>query len=78
MLQTLTHPPQAWLPGSPDGLLALALGVKLKDDDVRKQRVKMEAQIKRQTHQAQLAAAAPLRVGGSSTTTTGMISLPRV
>ncbi|KIY45265.1 RabGAP/TBC, partial [Fistulina hepatica ATCC 64428] len=41
-----------WLPRSVDAFLSLAHAVKLKDDDVRKQRIKMQAQIKRQTHNA--------------------------
>ncbi|KAK7035743.1 rab-GAP TBC domain-containing protein [Favolaschia claudopus] len=45
----LNHPSPNWLPPSPDAFVALALSFKLKDDDVRKQRIKMEAQVKRQT-----------------------------
>ncbi|KDR79719.1 hypothetical protein GALMADRAFT_93552 [Galerina marginata CBS 339.88] len=65
VLQTLLHPPQAWLPSTPDAFLSLVFSVKLKDDDVRKQRVKMEAQVKRQTQVPRAAS------------TSGMISLPR-
>ena len=59
------HPPQSLLPASPDAFLSLVCSVKLKDDDVRKQRIKMEAQVKRQTQ-------VPRTVS-----TTGSISLPR-
>ncbi|KAH8111169.1 RabGAP/TBC [Phellopilus nigrolimitatus] len=37
------------LPSDPEDLISLALAVKLKDDDVKKQRVKVEAQLKLQT-----------------------------
>lgn len=37
------------LPADPEELITLALAVKLKDDDVRKQRVKVEAQLRQQT-----------------------------
>ncbi|KAJ3507830.1 hypothetical protein NLJ89_g6085 [Agrocybe chaxingu] len=66
VLQTLSQPPSAWLPAAPDAFLSLAFSVKLKDDDIRKQRVKMEAQVKRQTQ-----APRPSNVGGAG------ISLPR-
>lgn len=67
VLETIHHPPLRLLPPTPDALVALALDQKLKDDDVRKQRIKMEAQVKRQT-QAQ----APRK-----STATATISLPR-
>ncbi|CAA7263558.1 unnamed protein product [Cyclocybe aegerita] len=66
VLQTLAQPPSAWLPATLDAFLSLAFSVKLKDDDIRKQRVKMEAQVKRQTQ-----APRPSNVGGAG------ISLPR-
>ncbi|KAF8557153.1 RabGAP TBC [Imleria badia] len=47
-LAHLVHPPPACLPSATE-LLVLAANVKLKDDDVRKQRVKMEQQLKRTT-----------------------------
>ncbi|KAF8956630.1 rab-GTPase-TBC domain-containing protein [Flammula alnicola] len=65
VLQLLRRPPAALLPPTPDAFLALAFAVKLKDDDMRKQRVKMEAQVKRQTQVPRTAS------------TSGMISLPR-
>ncbi|KAJ7221748.1 RabGAP/TBC [Mycena pura] len=49
LFDVLEHPSPSWLPQSPDALISLAFSFKLKDDDVRKQRVKMEAQVKRQT-----------------------------
>ncbi|KAF8989257.1 RabGAP/TBC [Cyathus striatus] len=66
LLALLRHPPQAVLPSTPDAFLTLTFSVKLKDDDVRKQRVKMEALVKRQTH-------TPMRNPSS----TSAISLPR-
>lgn len=47
-LAHLVRPPPACLP-SANELLVLAANVKLKDDDVRKQRIKMEQQLKRAT-----------------------------
>ncbi|KAJ7063506.1 rab-GTPase-TBC domain-containing protein, partial [Mycena amicta] len=49
LFDILGQPSPHLLPPSPDALIALAFSVKLKDDDLRKQRVKMEAQVKRQT-----------------------------
>lgn len=49
LLNCLRHPSPQSLPPSPDGFISLVYSIKLKDDDVRKQRVKMEAQVKRQT-----------------------------
>ncbi|KAF5346504.1 hypothetical protein D9756_010105 [Leucocoprinus leucothites] len=48
VLEYLHHPSPNWLPSTPDGFLSLAYSVKMKDDDVRKSRVKMEAQVKKQ------------------------------
>ncbi|XP_006457379.1 hypothetical protein AGABI2DRAFT_123249 [Agaricus bisporus var. bisporus H97] len=67
VLQYLSHPPAGWLPSTPDGFLSLVHSVKMKDDDIRKTRLKMEAQVKRQV-QAQNPRHLPI-------TTT--ISLPR-
>ncbi|KAG6890242.1 hypothetical protein C0992_002770 [Termitomyces sp. T32_za158] len=64
-LSAVLHPSPELLPTSPQALIMLALAVKLKDDDLRKQRVKLEAQAKRQT-------LAPRTVS-----TPGSISLPR-
>lgn len=70
VLALLLHPPAVLLSSSPDTLVELAGSVKLKDDDVRKQRTKMEAVSKRQT-QAQ-AQARVLAQGQAQA-----ISLPR-
>lgn len=52
LLTTLTRLPIAALPSDPDALVSDALGVKIRDDDVRKQRIKVEATLKRQTQNA--------------------------
>ncbi|KAF5309492.1 hypothetical protein D9619_012495 [Psilocybe cf. subviscida] len=55
LLALLHTPPLAALPPSPDAFITIALAVKLKDDEVRKQRVKMEQQVSlkmRQQYQA--------------------------
>ncbi|KAF9470703.1 hypothetical protein BDN70DRAFT_659976 [Pholiota conissans] len=65
VFHVLRHPPPSFLPPTPDAFLGLAFNVKHKDDDMRKQRVKMEAQIKRQTQVPRTAS------------TSGMISYPR-
>ncbi|KAG5641671.1 hypothetical protein DXG03_004452, partial [Asterophora parasitica] len=44
LLGNLLRPASNVLPSSPEALITLALSVKLKDDDIRKQRVKLEAQ----------------------------------
>ncbi|KAJ7168256.1 RabGAP TBC [Mycena crocata] len=49
LFEVLNHPSPNWFPPSPDAFIALAYSFKVKDDDVRKQRIKMEAQVKRQT-----------------------------
>jgi hypothetical protein len=67
LLGLIHHPPPKLLPPNPDILISLALNQKIKDDDIRKQRVKMEAQVRRQT-QSQ----APRKSTAPST-----ISLPR-
>ncbi|KAI9567838.1 RabGAP TBC [Boletus coccyginus] len=67
-LAHLVHPPPACLPSATE-LLVLAANVKLKDDDVRKQRIKMEQQLKRTTQ-----ARPP---NGVSIVQTATISLPR-
>ncbi|KAI0353295.1 RabGAP/TBC [Trametes cingulata] len=49
VLDVLCHPPPTALPLNPEAFIELAFSIKLKDDDVRKQRNKLEAQIKRRT-----------------------------
>lgn len=48
-LNILIHPPQVLISSSPELLIELANSFKIKDDDIRKQRVKLEAQIKLRT-----------------------------
>ncbi len=67
-LAALAHPPTQWLPSSPEAFLTTVMNVKLKDDDVRKQRLKMGEIVKRQTQ---------IQQGTSSVNGSG-ISLPRV
>lgn len=70
-LENLSRPPLACLPSSADELLSLCFSMKLRDDDVRKQRVKMEAQVKRQ------AQARTHPTNGMPNRQTTSISLPR-
>ncbi|CAL1697402.1 unnamed protein product [Somion occarium] len=56
LLAGLLRPPIALLPASPDAFLELAFSVKLKDDDIRKQRNKKDVQTKRQTQFRSLSA----------------------
>jgi hypothetical protein len=56
------------LPATPKAFLSLTFFFKLKDDVMRKQRVKMEVQVRRQTQ---------VPCAASSSATSGMISLPR-
>jgi hypothetical protein len=49
LLRHLRYPPPSCLPPDPEAFLSLVFSVKVKDEDVRKQRVKMEAHLKRQT-----------------------------
>jgi TBC1 domain family member 10 len=71
-LNYLVHPPISSLPSSSDAFITLAYSFKLKDDDVRKQRIKMEAQVKRQTQIRVLSA--PGLAGAKAGAT---ISLPK-
>ncbi|KAJ7460992.1 rab-GTPase-TBC domain-containing protein [Mycena galericulata] len=68
LFDVLNHPSPNWLPPSPDAFIALAYSFKVKDDDVRKQRIKMEAQVKRQTQTPR---------ASTTTTTTRSLSFPR-
>ncbi|KAG6826478.1 hypothetical protein H0H92_015651 [Tricholoma furcatifolium] len=65
-IQIVLRPAPELLPTSPEALITLALAVKLKDEDLKKQRVKLEAQAKRQTMPRTAPVATP-----------GAISLPR-
>jgi hypothetical protein len=66
ILYYLKRPSPTWLPPTPDAFITLAFSFKVKDDDVRKQRVKMEKQVKKQA-QGQ----------GTRLVASGGISLPR-
>lgn len=74
ILHTLLHPPSTLLPSTADAFLEATLAVKLKDDDVRKQRIKLfDAHIKQQTKARNLASqAGPGGAAGAPS-----ISLPR-
>ncbi|KAH9016419.1 TBC-domain-containing protein [Lactarius deliciosus] len=48
-LAILARPPPFLLSSSPSALIELSSSFRIKDDDIRKQRVKLEAQVKRQT-----------------------------
>ncbi|RXW25108.1 hypothetical protein EST38_g748 [Candolleomyces aberdarensis] len=67
VLNLLHRPPPISLPPTPENYVSFILSIKLKDDDVRKQRIKMEAQVKKQTQQQQ----------PRPSNATGSISLPR-
>ncbi|TBU22085.1 RabGAP/TBC [Dichomitus squalens] len=69
VLDILSRPPSTSLPPSPNAFIELAFSMKFKDDDVRKQRGKLEAQVKRRTAQAR---ASPI-----SPAITPTISLPK-
>ena len=69
ILDILYHPPPNILPATPDAFIDLAFSMKLKDDDLRKQRSKLEAQVKRRTAQS--------RPSPISPATTQTISLPK-
>ncbi|KAH9931376.1 RabGAP/TBC [Fomitopsis serialis] len=69
LLAILAHPPPHCLPPTPDAFIELAFSVKLRDEDIYKQRNKLEAQLKRQVQaRSQLSA---------SRVSTPTISLPR-
>ncbi len=69
VLDVLSRPPLAVLPPTPDAFVELAFSMKLKDDDIRKQRNKLEAQVKRRTAQT--------RASPMSPATPQTISLPK-
>ena len=68
----LARPPPTLLPPDPDGFVSMCLSVKVKDDDIRKQRVKLEAQLKRENQASQNHQSLHHRNGPAPT-----ISLPR-
>lgn len=60
ILNCLKRPSAHWLPATPEAFISLVLAVRLKDDAVRKQRTKMEAQVKRQTQTTRMMSNAPI------------------
>ncbi|KAI0246565.1 rab-GTPase-TBC domain-containing protein [Lactifluus subvellereus] len=75
-LNLLLRPPQFLISSSPDSLIELAYSFRLKDDDIRKQRIKLEAQVKRQT-QSRLSNAVRRSSSNSNGGPSATISLPR-
>jgi hypothetical protein len=74
-LSILIHPPQVLISSSPELLIELANSFKIKDDDIRKQRVKLEAQIKLRT-QSRLSSTTRRSNGGGGGAAAATISLP--
>jgi hypothetical protein len=75
-LNLLTRPPLLLISSSPDSLIELANSFRIKDDDIRKQRTKLEAQFKLQT-QSRLSTAARRSTGNAIGGAATSISLPR-
>lgn len=75
-LNILIHPPSFLISSTPDLLVELANSFRLKDDDIRKQRVKLEAQVKLQT-QSRLSGAARRSSSNANGGAVASISLPR-
>ncbi|KAI5119214.1 hypothetical protein M0805_007725 [Coniferiporia weirii] len=69
-ISVLTRPDG--LPTDPEALINAALATRLRDDDVRKQRTKLEAQLKRQTQNTQRAGSAPRLMSSISLPRTGV------
>lgn len=59
VMAILLNPPASLLPTQADAFIDIVFSVKMKDDDIRKQRNKLEAQVKRQTQSRGLDAARP-------------------
>jgi hypothetical protein len=74
ILTIISRIPSLCLPSSPDALIEQAMSVKLKDDDLRKHRSKMEAQMKRQTTQNRVGVG---KAAGVASGVAAVISLPR-
>jgi hypothetical protein len=81
-LSILTRPPPFLISSSPETLIELANSFRIKDDNIRKQRVKLEAQFKLRT-QSRLSGAARKSSrnsngggGGDSGAAAAAISLP--
>lgn len=75
-LNILIHPPPFLISSTPDLLVELANSFRLKDDDIRKQRVKLEAQVKFQT-QSRLSGVTRRSSNNSNGGAAASISLPR-
>ena len=73
VLSILKRPPLFLISSSPETLIELANSFRIKDDNIRKQRVKLEAQVKLRT-QSRLSGAARKSSGGDSAA--AAISLP--
>jgi len=76
VLNLLRRPPSFLISSSPDLFIELANSFRLRDDEVRKQRVKLEAQVKLQSH-GRLSSAARRSSSNAHGGTTTSISLPR-
>jgi TBC1 domain family member 10 len=61
-LALLSEPPSECLPDNVEAFVTLAYSMKLKDDDIQKQRLKMEAQLRKQNQQSR-----PARTPGGPT-----------
>src|SRR6266851_609092 len=75
-LSILAHPPPFLISASPDSLVELANSFRLKDDDIRKQRVRLESQVKLQT-QTRLSGVARRSSSNANGGAAASISLPR-
>ena len=76
VLNILLHPPSTCLPPNPEAFIEVAAGVRLKEDDLRKQRTKLEAQVKKQAQaRAQTAQASARQIAANGGPPS--ISLPR-
>ncbi len=78
-LSILIRPPPFLISSSPETLIELANSFRIKDDDIRKQRVKLEAQIRLRT-QSRISGVGRRSSGNSNGSgggaTTAAISLP--
>lgn len=74
-LSILMHPPLFLISSSPDSLIELANSFRLKDDDIRKQRIKLEMQVKLQA-QSRLSNVTRRSSNNSNGGVPAIISLP--
>ena len=75
-LSILTHPPPFLISSSPETLIELANSFKIKDDNIRKQRVKLESQIKLRTQSRLSGASRKSSSRNSNDSGAAAISLP--